>query len=120
MAERERLICGSDALPDGGEGVRFEVASVEGLQPAFVVRHQGRVHAYLNRCGHVPVELDWQPRRFFDFSGLYLVCATHGALYEPSTGRCLGGRCNGKGLVGVEVVERDGSVYLIESEQASE
>jgi nitrite reductase/ring-hydroxylating ferredoxin subunit len=116
MAARERLICASGALVDGGSGIRFEVA-VDGTEvEAFVVRFGGKVHAYLNRCSHVPVELDWQPGRFFDTSGLYLVCATHGALYAPESGRCLGGRCDGKGLVGVPLSEHDGGVYLIESE----
>jgi nitrite reductase/ring-hydroxylating ferredoxin subunit len=43
-----------------------------------------------------------------------LICATHGALYAPDSGRCLGGRCNGKGLEAVAVVEHDGQVLLIE------
>ena len=116
MATRERLICDSAALSDGGAGVRFEVTRAEGLVPAFAVRYQGQVRAYLNRCTHVPVEIDWQNGKFFDYSGLYLVCATHGALYAPENGRCMGGRCNGRGLTGVPVVERDGGVYLIESE----
>lgn len=119
MAGREHLICASTALAEGG-GIRFE-ACIDGKQePAFAIRHQGRAQAYLNRCAHVPVELDWNNGRFFDFSGLYLVCATHGALYAPDSGRCLGGRCNGRGLVKLDVIERDGGVYLNESEHASE
>lgn len=116
MAARERLICESTALVDGGDGVRFEVQWMGAAEPAFAIRYQGRVHAYLNRCSHVPVEIDWQPGRFFDHSGLYLVCATHGALYAPESGACLGGRCKGKGLRALAVSEREGCVYLIESE----
>ena len=67
-----------------------------------------------DRCGHVPVELDWQQGEFFDGSGLYLICATHGALYAPDSGHCLGGRCNGKGLEAVPVAEDDGWIVLIE------
>jgi len=81
---------------------------------AFVIRYRGRAHAYLNRCGHVPVELDWQPGEFFDVARIYLVCATHGALYDPASGKCLGGRCNGRGLVALPVEERDGQLFLIE------
>ena len=111
-------ICQSADLVDGGRGVRFNVADPAangGEAPAFVIRFQGKARAYLNRCGHVPVELDWQHGDFFDTSGLYLICATHGALYAPESGRCLGGRCNGKGLQPVAVEERDGRVYLKES-----
>ncbi len=116
MAAHERLICESSALVEGGMGVCFEVNGEKVPVSAFVVRFGGKVHAYLNRCGHVPVEMDWQKGRFFDMSGLYLVCTTHGALYAPESGRCLGGRCNGKGLVSVPVVERDGGIYQIEIE----
>jgi nitrite reductase/ring-hydroxylating ferredoxin subunit len=116
LVARERLICASDDLVDGGTGVRFEVGidAAEAPVPAFAVRFHGRVHAYLNRCGHIPVEMDWQHGQFFDGGGLYLICATHGALYDPTTGHCVGGRCNGRGLVPLAVSERGGSVFLLE------
>lgn len=116
MVAHERLICDSAALLDGGDGVRFEVQWHGATEPAFVVRAGDRVYAYLNRCAHSPIELDWQPGRFFDFSGLYLVCSVHGALYSPQNGACLGGRCDGKGLRPLVVTEKDGRVYLIESD----
>lgn len=109
-----RLLCASGELVDGGNGVRFSVAWQGNSEPAFAVRFHGVVRAYLNRCGHVPVELDWQPGEFFDHSGLYLICATHGALYAPESGRCLGGRCNGRGLVALTAIEDGGHVYVIE------
>lgn len=116
MAADARLICTSDVLIDGGPGFRFTVIKYGKDEPAFVVRFRGRVFAYFNRCGHVPVELDWQHSEFFDHSKLYLICATHGALYAPETGRCLGGRCNGKGLMPLPVVERDGAIYFTPTE----
>lgn len=116
MAARERVICESSALIDGSDGVRFEVEWLGRTEPAFVVRFLGRVHGYLNRCGHVPMEMDWKQGQFFDFTGSYLVCSTHGALYAPASGACVGGRCNGKGLRPLAVTERDGRVYLIESD----
>ena len=115
MAECERLICAASELAEQGKGVRFEMNRSGKLQPAFVVRFDGKVQAFLNQCGHVPVELDWQEGEFFDDSRLYLICATHGALYHPASGHCVGGRCAGRGLIPVPVVERDGRVYLIET-----
>ena len=114
-----RLICLSGDLLDGGPGVRFTVRRYGTEEPACAVRFQGRVFAYCNRCAHVPVELDWQPKEFFDHSKLYLICATHGALYSPEDGRCLGGRCNGRGLTPLPVEERDGAIYFTPSEQIS-
>jgi nitrite reductase/ring-hydroxylating ferredoxin subunit len=119
MATDERLICLAAALTDGGPGVRFTVRTNGVEEPAFAVRFQGRVAAYFNRCAHVSIELDWQPNEFFDHSGLYLICATHGALYSPQDGRCLGGRCNGRGLTPLPVEERDGAIYFTPNEQIS-
>jgi nitrite reductase/ring-hydroxylating ferredoxin subunit len=110
MVAREHLICDSPALANGGKGVRFDAAG----QPAFAIRHENRVHAYWNRCAHVPTELDWNEGEFFDSSRLYLICATHGALYDPASGVCLGGRCNGTGLKALAVVERDGKIYWVQ------
>ena len=116
MAERERLICESAALAEGGRGIRFEVERHGQSQPAFVVRFDGQPRAFLNQCGHIPVELDWQAGEFFDDSRLYLICATHGALYHPASGECVGGRCAGRGLITLPVAERDGHVYVMETQ----
>ena len=86
MARRERLICASDALADGGPGVRFEVHRSGEAMPAFAVRFRGMVRAYVNECRHQATELDWNPGEFFDAERLYLVCATHGACYDPTSG----------------------------------
>lgn len=113
MADQPRLICASDALAERGPGVRFEVEYFGDTAPAFVVRANGRVHGYLNRCSHVPMELDWQEGMFFDSDGRDLICSTHGALYDPQSGRCLGGPCNRTPLVRLLMEERDGSVYFL-------
>jgi nitrite reductase/ring-hydroxylating ferredoxin subunit len=120
MAVGERLICASSDLRDGGDGVRFEVQTRSGPAAAFAVRYYGKVHAYLNRCAHVPVELDWQPGRFFDLTGFYLICAMHGAHYDPVTGRCVLGPCKGRRLSAVTVVEHDGNVYLTEQDDGQQ
>ena len=114
MAQGERLICASDALADGGMGVRFEVHRAGESLPAFVVRHRGRVYAYVNECRHQASELDWNPGEFFDVDRLYLICATHGASYEPQTGLCIAGPCRGASLAPVRVHERNGNVFCSE------
>lgn len=103
-------LCPSGALVDGGLAVPFDVAFQGQTCRAFAIRHAGTVHAYLNRCRHVPMEMDFQPDRFFDATGQWLVCATHGALYAPATGDCVGGPCRG-GLVRIVLQERDGIVH---------
>ena len=113
MADEQRLICPSGALLDSGRGVRFEVDYFGAPAPAFAVRQGGTVHAYLNRCAHVAMELDWQEGVFFDLEGRDLICSTHGAVYQAASGRCLGGPCNGTPLVKLRLQERDGSVYFM-------
>ena len=116
MAARERLICPSADVVEAGDGIRFDLDGVREQVPAFVIRYRGKAYGYLNRCAHVPMELDWQKGKFFDHSGLYLICATHGALYAPDSGRCMGGRCNGNGLKSLPVSEHDNNIFLIESD----
>jgi nitrite reductase/ring-hydroxylating ferredoxin subunit len=106
------IVCESEALVEGGEGVRFEVQQRGKPAQAFAIRFKGRVYGYLNRCAHVPIELDWNHGEFFDTSKLYLMCSTHGALYAPETGRCIGGPCRGGRLEPVELQESDGQVWL--------
>ncbi|PKO86006.1 MAG: (2Fe-2S)-binding protein [Betaproteobacteria bacterium HGW-Betaproteobacteria-12] len=112
MAEDLRLICAGDDVVEAGHGFRFTVSVRGRALPAFVIRYRGMIHGYLNECGHVPAELDWQPGEFFDSSKLYLICSIHGALYAPESGRCLGGRCQGKGLKPLVLREIEGNIYL--------
>jgi hypothetical protein len=44
-----RLICEAAHVVEGGKGVRFTVQRYGRTEPAFMVRYDGRVHAYLNR-----------------------------------------------------------------------
>ncbi len=104
------VLCNSRDLVDGGPAVAFDVVYGGQTCRGFAVRFRGEVHGYLNRCTHVAMELDWQPNRFFDDSGRWLLCGTHGAVYEPATGRCAGGPCRG-GLVKIGMSERDGVVH---------
>jgi nitrite reductase/ring-hydroxylating ferredoxin subunit len=109
-------ICDSGALVEGGAAVRFTVRRAQQPLPAFVVRYRGVVHAYVNRCAHRGVELDWEPGKVFDAEGRYLLCATHGAMYEPENGKCIAGPCRGGMLVNVPVSETDGTICLASNE----
>jgi nitrite reductase/ring-hydroxylating ferredoxin subunit len=105
------FVCDASMLVDGGKGVRFPVIAFGHPATGFVVRYGGQPFAYLNRCAHVPIELDWSQGDFFESSGLYLMCATHGAVYEPDSGKCAGGPCRGGRLRPIAVSEHDGGIW---------
>ena len=114
MAERaaaREWLCASSALADTGQAWVFDVMAWQQPARAFVLRFDAQLVAYLNRCVHVPSEMDWQPGRFLDSEQRFIVCATHGASYEPTDGRCVGGPCGRGRLTALAVQEVDGQVY---------
>ena len=126
-ADGPGFICRSGELVNGGRAIRFRVHRHGEVAPAFAIRFEGVAHAYLNRCSHRSLELDWIEGEIFDAFGQLLLCATHGARYAPATGACVDGPCHGAGLVKLAVVESDGvvrlatadDVHLAESEAAT-
>jgi nitrite reductase/ring-hydroxylating ferredoxin subunit len=107
---RTMPLCNSCDLVDRGNAVSFDVVYCGRVSRGFAIRFEGQVYAYLNQCAHVPMEMDYQPNRFFDSSGHWLMCATHGAIYRPQTGECRGGPCRG-GLIKIALTEHDDVVH---------
>ena len=111
MADGEWVsLCYASALVERGAAVPFDVVYAGQTCRAFAIRFNEHPHAYLNRCTHVAMELDWQPNQIFDASGQWLLCASHGAAYSPDSGACAGGPCRG-GLVRIELLEKGTVVY---------
>jgi nitrite reductase/ring-hydroxylating ferredoxin subunit len=104
-------LCAGAELEEAGRAHVFDVRLWGMPARAFALRFEGRVVAYLNRCAHVPTEMDWQPGQFLDLDRRVILCQVHGAAYDPTTGRCIAGPCRGDRLMAIEVVERDGAVY---------
>lgn len=109
-AERRIFLCQSEALRERDLAVPFDVVYAGQTCRAFAIRYAGQPYAYLNRCTHVAMEMDYQPDRFFDDTGQWLLCATHGAAYAPESGRCAGGPCR-SGLVKIVLSESNGVVH---------
>ncbi len=115
QTQQSNVIGSTSGLEEGGKGLRFDVIDAKGETiPAFVVHFDYHYFAYLNRCGHIAVQLDYMPGDFFSDDGQTLVCATHGAEYAPDTGACLGGPCYGVGLEPL-TIRIDGDVILLET-----
>ena len=103
-------LCPSSTLEEGGCAWVWDVLQHGRPARAFVLRFDGQARAYLNRCLHVPVELDWQPGEFLDAERRFIICSVHGATYEPADGRCVGGPCGRGRLTLLDVAEVSGQV----------
>ena len=119
------LICRRDLLKPSDLAFRFQVragdiASFPGMNaddedylPAFVIQFGDQYYAYLNRCAHVAMELDWNPGEVFDMQREYIICATHYAVYQPETGACLSGPCpKGSKLISLPIQVNEQGIYL--------
>lgn len=92
----------------GGQCREFVIADT----PGFTFRHQGQLHAFINRCPHLGIELNWMPGRFFDLEQTFIQCSTHGALFQPHTGHCIAGPCAGEHLTALPVREQNGRIEV--------
>ncbi|MGH7917218.1 MAG: Rieske (2Fe-2S) protein [Candidatus Binataceae bacterium] len=88
-------------------------------EECFVINFHGDFHAYVNRCRHVPMAMDWIDNQFFAEQGRYLMCQTHNAYYEPASGECVAGPPSacGKFLYRVPLEIEDGVIYARPPEQ---
>jgi nitrite reductase/ring-hydroxylating ferredoxin subunit len=112
---KEQILGRSVDLRDSDIGIRFTVEQDGERKPAFVIRYQGAIYAYLNQCAHLGIPLDIRPGDVFDESGELLICAAHGATYAPDSGACAGGPCFGHPLPSLEVCEDRGRIILDDS-----
>jgi nitrite reductase/ring-hydroxylating ferredoxin subunit len=110
------VLCASEALEEGGKAWVFDVTAWGMPARAFVLRFDATVVGYLNRCVHVPTEMDWQEGQFLDGDKRFIVCSIHGATYEPADGRCVGGPCGRGRLTALSVREEGGQVAWYPSE----
>lgn len=106
-----KRLCRLEEIPDGGAR-GFSVGEGPRTVRFFAVRRGDRVFSYWNSCPHVGTPLDWSPDEFLDENGEYLVCSTHGALFQPEDGLCVAGPCQGDRLEPYPVELRDGVLYV--------
>lgn len=93
-----------------GETRKFLLPTAGEPVEAFAVNWRGELHGWVNRCRHVALTMDWVENRFLDESGAFIVCATHGALYQPDSGECVSGPPFGRFLIRVPLRIADGRV----------
>lgn len=109
--ESFQFLCRSDELINGAFSEMEAV--VDGQRSHLVAtRHKGNARAWLNICPHQGRPLNWAPNRFLVDNQGQLVCAAHGAVFEPDQGICVSGPCLRAALTPVTLVERNANIYI--------
>lgn len=111
-----RVICALGEITEGASR-GFTIGSGDWPLRGFLVRADGKVHAYVNRCPHAGHPLNLKPHRFLTHDGSLIVCSSHGALFEKSTGYCIAGPCAGASLEGLPI-EIEGDYVLLARDAA--
>lgn len=114
----EKVVCRAGELAPGQ--TRKFLIEVEGRdEECFVVNYGGTLYAWVNRCMHVPMTMDWVENRFLTQDGRYIQCATHGAWYEPDSGECVAGPACGRYLIRVPLQVRGDEVVALPPGEAA-
>lgn len=120
MAEIDlsRVLCALEEIPPGGSRA-FVVGEGDWPLRGLLVRTRAAVHAYVNRCPHAQHPLNLHPHDFLTPDASLIVCNSHGALFEKSTGYCVAGPCAGLALMAIPVQVEAGYVLLADGVDAA-
>lgn len=116
-AERKRVwttppnvaLCAEDDIADPGARA-FVLQIGEAYFHGFVVRKDGQVAGYVDRCPHAGYPLAVELDRYLSPDGSLILCSWHGAVFEPLTGKCVGGPGAGGRLTPWPVQARGGII----------
>jgi nitrite reductase/ring-hydroxylating ferredoxin subunit len=106
----ERVICRLSDVAAGARG--FTIGSGDWPLRMLVVKVADGVRGYINRCPHAGHALDLRPQQFLTADRTLILCSSHGALFEKSTGYCVAGPCAGRSLTPVPLAVQCGFVLL--------
>jgi nitrite reductase/ring-hydroxylating ferredoxin subunit len=106
-----RRLIGAVGEIEHGMSKKFTLRRGQRELEALLVNFEGQHFAYINRCPHTGITLDWVNNQFFSSDNRYIMCATHGAVFEPPTGECIWGPCVGLSLQSVTVEIEEGRIY---------
>jgi nitrite reductase/ring-hydroxylating ferredoxin subunit len=91
------VICKLDDLPvHGAKGFVWRLTTA--IFQGFIVRDDDVLHGYVDRCPHAGWPMSVLPDRYLTKDGSFVLCSSHGALFEKDTGKCIAGPCIGDRL----------------------
>jgi nitrite reductase/ring-hydroxylating ferredoxin subunit len=83
-----------------------------GADTIFVLCRGDAVRAFVNRCPHQGAALEYRKDHFLTRDGRHVMCHAHGALFDPDTGQCVWGACQGQSLAVVPCWVDRGWVWI--------
>lgn len=102
-------LCAAASLADPGAR-NFVLQIGEAFFHGFLVKRNGVVRGYVDRCPHAGFPLAQALDQYLTREGDLILCSWHGALFRPDDGQCVGGPCAGQALSPWPVEVRDGMV----------
>jgi len=111
MADPAEWRCNASELAPG-HTLKFRLVCGNRPLHGFVLNHDGEFRAWVNRCPHIGTPLDLWPNEFYTDDRRELICSTHGAIFEPLTGRCTLGPCAGDALRALPLA-REGNALVV-------
>ena len=106
------VLCSIDDI-ENNTAKELSFRSGNDLYDIFIQNHDGNIYAYVNVCPHAGTPLNMEEGRFMEKSGKYLMCHTHGALFQLDDGLCVAGPCNGAKLQAVAVKVEKGLILVV-------
>jgi nitrite reductase/ring-hydroxylating ferredoxin subunit len=107
----QRLCAVDEIASPGARGFAFRDG--EFLFAGFVIRIGGEVRGWIDRCPHAGMPLALMPNRYLTREGDLVLCASHGALFRPLDGLCIGGPCAGRSLTPWPVRVEDNEILTV-------
>ena len=104
-----RFVAKTKDIPEGSSK-KIQLKKGKETQEGFVLHSKGHFFAYVNRCPHVSLPLDWGDGDFLTSDGKFALCKNHGALFEIETGECVDGPCTGEFLEKIPLEIKGGRI----------
>ena len=108
----EKLLCHLEDLSEG-QALGLDPCQ-EGRDSIFVIRVDGIVRGYRNRCPHLGVPMEYRKDRFLSADRRQIVCYAHNARFLPENGLCIYGPCLGQSLEPVPLRVEQGLLLLVD------
>lgn len=105
------ILCPLSDIEDG-MAKEFTYRTDKNIYDIFIQRLEEKVFAYTNICPHAGTPLNMDEGKFMEKTGQYLMCHTHGALFQLEDGLCVAGPCNGARLTTVEIAVNNGNITV--------